>query len=263
MKKSTKTLLKAACGIGAVGLVLILIGAGMGATWEDARREGKWAVTDRDLELFSEGSAQHDPESESGSAGLMTLTETEQLRTEDVAGLEFDIEAAEILVEVWDENYVSIRTDGRLNHYRAKLNGDGIYEMESDAGLTKNQGTLAVYLPENMVLTSLELEIRAGEAKISQVTAKRVSADVGAGALTFEGTILGNAEFECGAGETIVHLNGNPQDYNYDLSCKMGELVLNGESYGGIARDQRIDNRAMSLIRLECGVGRIELNVSE
>ena len=38
MKKSTKTLLKAACGIGAVGLVLILIGAGMGATWEDARR---------------------------------------------------------------------------------------------------------------------------------------------------------------------------------------------------------------------------------
>ena len=55
MKKSTKTLLKAACGIGAVGLVLILIGAGMGATWEDARREGKWAVTDRDLELFSEG----------------------------------------------------------------------------------------------------------------------------------------------------------------------------------------------------------------
>ncbi len=266
MKKSGKTIIKVVLGLAAAGLVLVVVGIGMGASWKDAK-EARWAIGPDipDIhEIVDVPEVEGIPflsGDDSEEEGI--LKEVEHLSAGEVSGLEFDIAAARIYVGCWDEDYVGIQTNGKLYRYEAKLNKDGIYKMESEGKRRNNKGILAVYLPEGMTLDELELDMDAGEATLEGVTVRRMAGDVDAGALYFSGKILSGAEIECGAGEAILNLDGRYEDYNYELSCGMGELEINGESYGGLGVDQRIDNGAAGRMELECGMGRIELNIGE
>ena len=52
-------------------------------------------------------------------------------------------------------------------------------------------------------------------------------------------------------------VDGCKEDYNYDISCGIGEVVCGDSRYSGIGHDEHIDNHAAREMNLDCGIGQI------
>lgn len=80
------------------------------------------------------------------------------------------------------------------------------------------------------------------------------------GNFSMEGTLEGNLVAECGMGSMELKLKGDAAAYNYDLSCGLGELNVNGTKYSSIAGSHKVKNEgAIGTISLECGMGSLDL----
>lgn len=158
---------------------------------------------------------------------------------------------------------------------------------------------VVLQIPEDVALREVDLELGAGDIEIECLEAEEISMDGGAGALTakrliatqqFEAELgvgdfsiqeaqFGQADIDCGVGRLEIkscQLNGNAKisggvgdveiglvgqknDFNYELSCGVGELDVFGDSYHSLGKDKEIDNDAPYTLSLECGMGRIEV----
>ena len=55
-------------------------------------------------------------------------------------------------------------------------------------------------------------------------------------------------------------VTGKEKDYNYDLSCGMGEIDLENSEYSGLGIEKTISNEgAKKDMVLECGMGEIDV----
>ncbi|MFQ8980388.1 MAG: hypothetical protein ACLR6I_07435 [Waltera sp.] len=52
-------------------------------------------------------------------------------------------------------------------------------------------------------------------------------------------------------GELKLTLAGTQTDFDYDLSCGMGELKVGDDSYNGLAQEKQINNNASKNMELE------------
>lgn len=143
-----------------------------------------------------------------------------------------------------------------------------------------NHPQIDVYLPAGMIFSNVNLEmgvgslaaeniqigekltvdIGAGEVKLERVTAKEVVAECGVGKFSMRGSVGGNMTVNCGLGECGIQLDGKENDYNYDISCALGKININGNSGGHFASTKRMMNtNVIGTIKLECGLGTIKL----
>ena len=53
---------------------------------------------------------------------------------------------------------------------------------------------------------------------------------------------------------------GNQKEYNYEIPCGTGEIVIGEEVYYGIKPEEKINNNAQKLINIECNVGDITVD---
>lgn len=106
----------------------------------------------------------------------------------------------------------------------------------------------------------LELELAAGEIELSNVEVESLNAEVGAGVLTYEGSIFKEADVECGMGEVTLKLDDSQTDYNYDVEVAAGDVTIGSESFGGIAGERSINNNAAKNINIECAMGSVEIS---
>ena len=60
-------------------------------------------------------------------------------------------------------------------------------------------------------------------------------------------------------GELQLKLAGTQTDFNYDLSCGMGELTVGDDSYTGMAKEKQINNNAVKNMDLECAMGSVSV----
>ena len=75
------------------------------------------------------------------------------------------------------------------------------------------------------------------------------------------GEILGNLDADCGVGEIKLDLSGREEDYNYNISCGVGDIDLNDKHYS-FAEDDIIRNEnAIGTFNLNCSVGSLEVNI--
>lgn len=139
-------------------------------------------------------------------------------------------------------------------------------------------GEVALNLP-SVQLNDLELDVAAGELTVINLKGNNANIEVSAGQMIAE-TIkmdtclincgMGNIEIkdleiaekleaEVGMGNITINLNGEKIDYNYELACGMGNLTIGKEEYSGLGKDTKIDNQAMIDVKLECGMGNLEI----
>lgn len=132
-------------------------------------------------------------------------------------------------------------------------------ELELDAGVGNVE--MAGFTVEQY----MEVDTGTGNVEIAGGTYGDVDVDCGVGEFSMRGTLLGDMKATCGVGSMELTLTGKETDYNYDLSYGMGEMDVNGKSYGGgIDGEQRIRNEgAISTISLDCGVGNLKLRFVE
>ncbi len=63
-------------------------------------------------------------------------------------------------------------------------------------------------------------------------------------------------------GDGTITLRGSEEDYNYKMSCGMGDLTVNGESYADLSGSYKVTNAgAVGTIDLDCGMGSIDFDI--
>ena len=70
-------------------------------------------------------------------------------------------------------------------------------------------------------------------------------------------------DIECGIGQINLTMDGCEDDYNYDISCGVGEIVCGDRRYSGIGHDDYVNNGAGKEMSLECGIGQINIAFRE
>ena len=282
MKKAGKLLIIISLSVAAVGLVFLVAGCAMGATINEANvllgttgyteivEEKVVKISDDDDIMYADGSYMEYPE---------------------IHSLDVDVTGIEVLVrESGDEN-LRIQTDGMPQKVKDELSiysDDGELEIELDPkrvlkNWLKNAGdvgTLIIELPKDDtleeisiavgegVLTAeridakeLDIKVGAGAAAVEQVSAQKINVGCGAGEVELAGTVYEEMEIECGVGAVTFHDSGKESDYDYKISCGIGQLQIGESVYRGVGHQQKIESAyGDKKMEIECGIG--EVNVT-
>ena len=106
----------------------------------------------------------------------------------------------------------------------------------------------------------LSAEAGAGMLFIQSFSADKVEMNVSAGSLEAEGTIGRNADLECGVGSMNLILHGAETDYDYEIECAVGEIILGDNSYSGLSSERTIRNGGRSVLDIECAMGSVVID---
>lgn len=90
---------------------------------------------------------------------------------------------------------------------------------------------------------------------IGNITANDAEIECGLGEIKIKGSLTGNNLIKCGIGRIELNLQGNEQDYSYELKSGLGNVVIDKRSYSHVSKS--IYNKADNLLVLECGIGNI------
>ncbi len=126
----------------------------------------------------------------------------------------------------------------------------------------------------NIVAKKVELDVGASDVR-GKITAEEVKASVGAGQLQLDdmeitnlevtadagsfygrGRINGNAKVMCAAGSADLELDGEYEDYNYEIECVGSTITVGDRSY---YKETNINNNSAREIELEASVGSIDV----
>ena len=118
-----------------------------------------------------------------------------------------------------------------------------------------------IHLECDLKVQELSVEVGAGEfSGYGNITAAYCDLQVGAGTIDIDQIDVKKLNADCGAGEIDMVVTGKEKDYNYDLSCGMGEIDLEDSEYSGLGIEKNISNEgARKDMVLECGMGEIDV----
>lgn len=280
MKKRWKVFWIVCAVLAAAGLLLTAAGAALGGL-SALRNAGKQAhVTWSDFERTDpEDYIPGGPEGD----GIMIFKSVEDVDL-NLGGLRVCALAGDVSGIMVDTSY--LRSDIREAVEDSIVCEDGGRELKIDIGKrlrgwsTNDTGTLYITYAR-MPFESFSAEIGAGSLEIRDVMAEELSLSVGAGQILAEyfdaehletecgagriefqnGCIRKEAEIDCGLGSILLALAppAVQSDYDYELSCGAGEVIVGNKSYGGLFREAEIDNGSSRQIRADCGLGSIEI----
>ena len=283
IKKFTKIMLKAAGIIAVLGVVCMIVALAMGLTTDGFMKmlqNGRFAIKIKDGFQI-----EYSDEDSSGSIGLIigeeygdesegwTFYPSEEFHSIDLkfgAGV-LDIHYDEVdQVEIYHENIKQF--NAKVENGVLKINtGHEVYIDDAD------NRQLVIILPTDMQLNEVDLEVAAakayvhglmadnvsftigaGQADIVDIVTNEMEIEVGAGAAYVSNLSTNTLEVKCGMGQVELELCGAQSDYNCDIECGMGDVVVGDYSYGGVGTQHHGDNHhANKSIDVECGMGEV------
>ena len=106
----------------------------------------------------------------------------------------------------------------------------------------------------------LDAQIGAGDFYIEEAELGETDIECGVGKFEIGAcTLNGDAEVSGGVGDVKIGIVGEKEDFNYELSCGMGELEVFGDSYTSLGREKEVDNGSNYTLSLECGIGKVNV----
>ena len=94
---------------------------------------------------------------------------------------------------------------------------------------------------------------------VEELNSRVTEVSVGMGSVRLTGDVTESLTGDCSMGELKATLAGAQTDFNYDLSCGMGELKVGDDSYSGMAQEKKIDNHADKNMQLDCAMGSVKV----
>ncbi|MEG0388741.1 MAG: DUF4097 family beta strand repeat-containing protein [Niameybacter sp.] len=156
---------------------------------------------------------------------------------------------------------VTVPQDKKLEKANVMLGvGEGLFEnIETEkfslmAGVssTNIQGLTADYVTIEGGVGELNLEgSNLGEAKIT----------MGVGRVKLETALTGDMDIEGGIGELDIILDGEEQDFNYEISRGGGSIKINDQRYSGMGYVE-VRNKSNQTIEIEAGLGSINIETN-
>ncbi len=196
--------------------------------------------------------------------------EVEVRRTADTAD-EIIIETEKIdkrlkLQYYMDGDELVIQTKKKITHIN---NAGGVGKIYinipercvlEDAEFNLLAGSLYV---EEISAKELSIDVGAGEASINKFTADKADFNCGTGSIMAAGNVREEADIDCGIGQITFHVQGKQTDYNYEVSCGIGEVSCGDSTYSGIGSKREVDNHATKEMEIDCGIGNVIVNFSD
>lgn len=196
--------------------------------------------------------------------------------------LEISLKYDELLIQEYDGDKIRVNVaNDAKNDVVVKETSGKITITDTRSGNVKKKKQIKVIVPSgkdfdtvslgvdmgtidlecDLKVQELSVEVGAGEfSGYGNITAANCDLQVGAGTIDIDQIDVQKLNADCGAGEIDMVVTGKEKDYNYDLSCGMGEINLEDSEYSGIGIEKTISNEgARKDMVLECGMGEIDV----
>lgn len=229
-----------------------------------------------------------------------TFSDIEIADGKDVRDIDIKIGAAVLYIEESEDDMIRLEADtrGKIECYvegeELKLNG-----IKYPYKLNQSADVIYLYLPKGSIFENVKVEVGAGAVYGDGIKAQNMEtetgagemeytkldiqeffgAEVGAGHLLIEDSVIGDGEFKAGMGAieydgkvlrdldidsdvgTIsLSLSGQEQGQNYDLNCDVGTIMVGNTQYTHLFGDDYIDNNASALYEIDCSVGTVTID---
>lgn len=112
----------------------------------------------------------------------------------------------------------------------------------------------------------ISLQVEAGAIQVMQAEADKLELEADAGQICCQANVAREVSAESELGEILLDLAGKKEDFNYELECSAGSIVLQGsepEEYQGLHHEIRLDHGAFKKAELECSAGSIVVSYRE
>jgi hypothetical protein len=196
--------------------------------------------------------------------------------------LEISLKYDELLIQEYDGDKIRVNVaNDAKNDVVVKETSGKITITDTRSGNVKKKKQIKVSIPSvkefdtvslgvdmgtidlecDLKVQELSVEVGAGEfSGYGNITAANCDLQVGAGTIDIDQIDVQKLNADCGAGEIDMVVTGKEKDYNYDLSCGMGEIDLEDSEYSGLGIEKTISNEgAQKDMVLECGMGEIDV----
>lgn len=196
--------------------------------------------------------------------------------------LEISLKYDELLIQEYDGDKIRVNVaNDAKNDVVVKETSGKITITDTRSGNVKKKKQIKVIVPSgkdfdtvslgvdmgtidlecDLKVQELSVEVGAGEfSGYGNITAAYCDLQVGAGTIDMDQLDIQKLNADCGAGEIDMVVTGKEKDYNYDLSCGMGEINLEDSEYSGLGIEKTISNEgAKKDMVLECGMGEIDV----
>ena len=196
--------------------------------------------------------------------------------------LEISLKYDELLIQEYDGDKIRVNVaNDAKNDVVVKETSGKITITDTRSGNVKKKKQIKVIVPSgkdfdtislgvdmgtidlecDLKVQELSVEVGAGEfSGYGNITAAYCDLQVGAGTIDIDQLDIQKLNADCSAGEIDMVVTGKKKDYNYDLSCGMGEINLEDSEYSGIGIEKNISNEgARKDMVLECGMGEIDV----
>lgn len=207
-----------------------------------------------------------------------------EFEPKNVQKMALNFGAADVVL-ISGEKY-SLETRGVTADYvNCHLSSDGLLTIKNSKKINlnfwgHNRATrlvprFLITVPRNARLNFLKISIGAGNfrTKDCDVTCQNAEFEVGAGNLFFDKVNSQNANFRCGMGKFEVsgdvqglivvdcgmgsvklNLDGNKDDFSYDLKLGLGDFKFNSEKKSGVCKIDS-DYKKKNHLSVNCGMG--------
>ena len=190
--------------------------------------------------------------------------------------LEISLKYDELLIQEYDGDKIRVNVaNDAKNDVVVKETSGKITITDTRSGNVKKKKQIKVIVPSgkdfdtvslgvDMGTIDLECDLKVQELSVEvgagNITAANCDLQVGAGTIDIDQIDVQKLNADCGAGEIDMVVTGKEKDYNYDLSCGMGEIDLENSEYSGLGIEKTISNEgAQKDMVLECGMGEIDV----
>lgn len=133
-----------------------------------------------------------------------------------------------------------------------KLDGLRADEMKIEIGAGQIEA-------DDLVANDMKISIGAGDLNLQSAKLGKAKIEVGAGNCTIQGTVSEELKAECAMGNITLKLEGEEEDFDYELECVSGNLKVDGTEYSGLSNSKEVDNDASKKMDLQCVMGNIEV----
>lgn len=260
MRRFTKICLIVAAVIGCVGLSLCITSIVLGVSWEELENTSvSWNHHTRKI-VVDQGERKDFEQS-----------------FDQVESLDLEVEAGDVRIEESDGDQVVVTGKDVYPSFQCRMDGKTLKIEDKNRrylGAGKKDSLITVEIPKKLEFHEMDLNVTMGSLEVVGFRTKGMEVSCGAGSATLEGNVLGKSEFQCGMGELIYQgglegdasfecgmgsitasLTNSQEEFDYELTCGMGEVQVGDLSIGGIAGEQKTSNGAGRRMEVDCGMG--------
>lgn len=258
MKKFTKICLIIAAVFAVAGVSFCVAAVVCGVDFGELRSIPFFRV--RDYQVITDGETE-----EPKWTGDSEYSEYEETY-DGIRKLDLELGVTDMQIVQSDDDRFHVYAYSPDGKFDSTKNGDTL-KIESNTG-KKHLGNLVnvdtarvtLEVPAGVVFDEVEMDVGVGNLQAEALVCRELDISCGVGNVAIDGYVTGECDIECGVGEVVMNLGNRQKDFNYRISCGIGNVVLGEDSYSGISSDRKIDNGAGNTMEIECGMGSVILS---